>query len=85
MLKVGDILWIFYPSTYAIVQITNVSEHTGFTNYIVITYDCIIGDILIDERLMRKDADYNKLVYDRGLYYTTSEDIAVNYIKDCKL
>ena len=30
---------------------------------------------------MRKDADYNKLVYDRGIYYTISEDIAVNYIK----
>lgn len=82
MLKVGDILWIFYPSMYAIVQITDVSEHTVFRDYIVITYNCIIGDILFDKRYMRKDADYNKLVYDKGIYYTTSEDIAVNYIKE---
>lgn len=82
MLKVGDILWIFYPSMYAIVQITDVSENTVFIDYIVITYNCIIGDILFDKRYMRKDADYSKLVYDKGIYYTTSEDIAVNYIKE---
>lgn len=82
MLKVGDILWIFYPSTYAIVQITAVWGHTKFANYVIITYDCIIGDILSDRRFMRTDADYNKLVYDKGLYYTISEDVAVNYIKE---
>ena len=82
MLKVGDVLWIFYPGMYAIVQITDVSEYPVFTDYIVITYDCIIGNILNEQRLMRKDADYNKLVYDRGIFYTTSEDIAVNYIKE---
>lgn len=85
MLKVGDILWIFYPGTYYIVQITGVNELSEFINYIIITYDYIIGDILCGTCLMRKDADYNKLVYDRGVYYTTSEDIAVNYIKNCKL
>lgn len=82
MLKVGDVLWIFYPGMYAIVQITDVSEYPVFTDYIVITYDCIIGNILNEQRLMRKDADYNKLVYDRGIFYTISEDIAVNYIKE---
>lgn len=82
MLKVGDVLWIFYPTRYAIVQITEVSEYPVFTNYIAITYDYIIGDVFTGERLMRKDADYNKLVYDRGIYYTISEDIAVNYIKE---
>ena len=82
MLKVGDILWIFYPDMYAIVQITDVSESFICTNDIIITYDCIIGNFLLGQRLMRKNADYNKLVYDRGLYYTISEDMAVNYIKE---
>ena len=82
MLKIGDILWIFYPDMYAIVQITDVSESSICTNDIIITYDCIIGNFLLGQRLMRKNADYNKLVYDRGLYYTTSEDMAVNYIKE---
>ena len=82
MLKVGDVLWIFYPSMYAIVQITDVNKSITFLNYIIITYDCIIGDILVNKRYMRKDADYNKLVYDQGIYYTISEDMAINYIKE---
>jgi len=85
MLKVGDILWTFSEYTYYIGEISELSVVSiGNSQYYFICTNGIIG---IDQRFfVPAPADFSTLVkvqpYLTPIYYTISESVAVNYIRE---
>lgn len=85
MLKVGDILWIFHGNTYYVGEISKLSV-VGYreNTYYYVSTNGIIG---IDQTmLIPVKEDFNTLVEVNNclvhIYFTISESVAVNYIKD---
>lgn len=85
MLKVGDVLWIFYGNDYFVGEISDLSvANIGGDRYYFISINGIIGT---DQQIfVPATADFNILVEIRHYlvptYYTVSESVAINYIRD---
>lgn len=86
MLKIGDILWIFCEYTYSVGEISELSSiiNIGDSQYYFVSTNGIIG---VNQRLfVPAAADFSTLVkvqhYLIPIYYTISESVAVNYIRE---
>lgn len=86
MLKVGDILWIFHENDYFIGEVSKISvvdinldeKECCFisTNGIIGGNQMIYVPITVDFNTLVKQRFYSEVIY-----YTTNEQVAVNYIK----
>ena len=78
MVKIGDIIWEFTKNDFNVYEITNIRY-----GYHLLYFDVnvLIGNLNIRCLCVDGNQDYSKLGSCLGRYYTTNEQVAVNYIK----
>ena len=82
MLKVGDILWEFTKDDFNVYEIATIyHEYRLNLIYLCIDVNVLIGNLNIRGIYLDCSQDYSKLGRCFGKYYTTNEQVAVNYIK----
>ena len=84
MLKVGDVLWEFTKNDYNIYEIVDISYHLYHFDRIYLRFhvNVLIGNIGVRGMYLDSNQDYTKLETLFGKYYTTNEQVALNYIRE---
>lgn len=83
MIKKNDILWYFYYSAwvgweYMILEVKNVMT-TNIYGCLSVSVNSIVGKTIT--RINLPIGNYDKLVSSGKEYYTTNQDVAVNFIR----
>ncbi len=82
MVNIGDILWEFTKNDFNVYEIVNICYKYHFDSiYSYIDVNVLIGNLGICAIYLDCNQDYSKLGRCFGRYYTTNEQVAVNYIK----
>lgn len=79
MIKVGDIIWEFTENDFNVYEIAKI--HHGYRLNSVFDVNVLIENLNICSIYLDCNQDYSKLGRCLGRYYTTNEQVAVNYIK----
>lgn len=82
MLKIGDVLWEFTKNDFNVYEIVDIHRkyHLKLI-YLYVDINILIGDSNISGIFLDSTQDYTKLGICFGRYYTTNEQVALNYIR----
>ena len=82
MIKIGDILWEFAKNDFNVYEIVKIEDPYIVNRfYLRIDVNVLIGNRVLCYIYLDCNQDYSKLVRHFERYYTTNEQVAINYIK----
>jgi len=81
MIKIGDIIWEFTKNDFNVYEITKIYPYHINSIYLYFDVNVLIGNLNVRGIYLDCNQDYSKLGSCLGRYYTTNEQVAVNYIR----